>query len=45
MVFYVTVVTYLVTLLMNRFTSIVIPTYFEFIQMPIVEEEIGIFAF
>ena len=41
MAFYVIVVTFLVTLCMNKFTYIVIPTYFQFIQMPIIETNFG----
>ena len=42
MVFYVTLVTFLVTLLMIRFTNNDIPTYFYFIDMPMVETKFGI---
>ena len=34
---YVTVITYLVTILMDKFISVYIPTYFQFVQMPIIE--------
>ena len=37
MAFYVTVVTFIVTLSMNKFTITVIPTYFQFIQTPIID--------
>ena len=29
------------TLPMNKFTNVVIPTYFEFIQMPIIDPKFG----
>ena len=35
MVFYVTMVIFLVIFLMNKFIGIIIPSYFWFIQMPI----------
>ena len=41
-VFYVTVVTFLVTFFKNKFASTVIPTYFSFIEMPIIETKFGI---
>ena len=42
MVFYVIVLTFLMTLFMIKFTSIVIPTYFLFIEMPIIETKFAI---
>ena len=42
MAFYVTVVTFKVKISMNKFTIIVIPIYFQFIQMPIIETNFGI---
>ena len=35
---------YVVTLFMKKFTNMVIPSYFQFIQMPIIETEFGIFC-
>ena len=32
MIFYLIVVTFLMTLLMNKFTNAIIPTYFQFIH-------------
>ena len=43
MVLYVTLITFLVTLLTNKFTSIVIPTYSSFMHMPIIETRFDIF--
>ena len=40
MAFYVTTVTFFVTLSMNEITNTGIPTYFQFIQMPIIETDI-----
>ena len=40
MVFYVIMVTFLVTLFMNKFTSIVIPINLLFIQMSIIETKL-----
>ena len=37
MAFYVTTVTFLATLPMNKFTNAIIPTYFQFLQTPIIE--------
>ena len=37
MVFYVTAVTFLVALSLNKFTNTIISTYFKLIQMPIIE--------
>ena len=37
--FYVIVVIFLVTIPMDKFTSIYIPTYFQFVQMPIIERK------
>ena len=42
MAFYITVVIFLVTLSMNKFTNIVIPTNFQFISMLIVETKFDI---
>ena len=42
--FYVTMVTFPMPLLMNEFTSIVIPSYFQFIQMRISETKFGIYC-
>ena len=42
MAFYVNAVTFLVMLSMNKFTNIVIPIYFQFIQMPIIETKFRI---
>ena len=41
MAFYVIVVNFLVTLFMDEFTSKVIPTYYSFIQMWIIEAKFG----
>ena len=41
-VFSVTAVTCLVTLCLNKFTTIVMPTYLQFIQMPIIEAKLGV---
>ena len=38
MLFYVTVVTFLMTLVMNKFTSIVISAYLYFIQISILKQ-------
>jgi hypothetical protein len=42
MVFYVIDVTFLVTIATNKFTNIVILMYFQFIQMSIIETNLGI---
>ena len=39
--FYVTTITFLVTLSMNKFTNTIIPTYFQFIQMLVTETKFG----
>ena len=41
MSFYVIMVTFLATVSMNKLTNIVIPTYSQFIQMPITETKFG----
>ena len=41
MAFNVTAVTFEMTLSMNKFTNTFIPTYFQFIGMPIVETKFG----
>ena len=42
MAFYASMVTFLVTLSLHKFTNIVILIYFEFIQMPIIETKPGV---
>jgi hypothetical protein len=42
MAFYVIGVAFIVMLSMNSFTNIIIPTYFQFIQVPIIETKFGI---
>ena len=42
MAFTIIEISFLVTLSMNKYTNIVIPPYFQFIQIPIVKTELGI---
>ena len=41
MMFYVIVITFLMTLIINKYTSDVIPTYSQFIQMPNIDTKLG----
>jgi len=42
MAFYIIGVAFIVMLSMNNFTNIIIPTYFQFIHVPIIETRFGI---
>ena len=41
-IIYIIAITFVMTLSMHNFTNVVIPTYFQFIQMPIIETKFDI---